>query len=93
MHCGHNTENYKCFTDAVTCAFANPECRGCLVTLSENTVAVMQKNGKYFLFDSHPRHQRWDNGDAVGTAHLRQFKSLESLCEYFFFFWCHMSHL
>ena len=47
MHCGHSTENFPCFTDALTQAFANLECVGCLVTVNSGAVAVMQSQGKY----------------------------------------------
>ena len=85
MHCGHSTENFPCFADAVTQAFANPECVGCLVTVNSSTVAVTQRHGKYCVFDSHPRQHRWDQAIVECNASLRQFTSLQSvhrhLCE------------
>jgi len=65
-----------CFSDAIS-AGCN-QCVGCLVTLNNTTVAVMQINEAYYLFDSHSRNS---NGlvDADGTAVLLCFPSARAL--------------
>ena len=54
MHPAHSTEFAFSFPDAIAAGTRNS--LGCLVTISQTTVAVFLRGQSYFLFDSHSRN-------------------------------------
>lgn len=76
LYASSSSPDFKCFTDAVSDACHISA--GCLVTAYSTTVAVIHRNGDYFLFDSHSRnHLGLPAGN--GTAVLLRFSSAEAV--------------
>ena len=73
MHFPNSCSDFHSFPDAVFAACQNS--LGCLVTVNQTTIAVIERDGLYYVFDPHSRNHL-GLVDANGTAVLLHFSSV-----------------